>query len=122
LPSSDLSLPSTASSSPPRSRSSSTPNSNSVAPDLFGNQATDVRKYFQQRWKADPNFQDALQYRLQVGQDGRVLTIEGQTTSSRNYLSRTNFLKPGTLIAEGNYTQTQNIFLILKPDGSVEAL
>jgi hypothetical protein len=119
LPSGDLSLPSTASSSPPTSRSSS-PSSNGVAPELFA--TIDVRKYFQQRWKADPNFQDALQYRLQVGQDGRVLAVEGQTTISREYLSRTNFLKPGTLIAEGNYNQTQNIVLLLKPDGSVEAL
>jgi hypothetical protein len=123
LPSSDLSLPSTASIRSPRSKSLSTPNSDSLAPVTVNeDQAIGARKYFQQRWKADPNFQEALQYRLQVGQDGRVLTIEGQTTISREYLSRTNFLKPGTLIAEGSYNQTQNVLLILKADGSVEAL
>jgi serine/threonine protein kinase len=122
LPNSDLSSPSTASNSPRSSRSSSTPNSNRVAPELFASQAIDVEKYFQRRWRADPNGQEALQYKLQVGQDGRVLTIEGQSNSSRDYLSRTNFVKPGTLIAEGNYNQAQKILLVLATNGSVDVL
>jgi serine/threonine protein kinase len=121
LPNSDLSSPSTASNSPRSSRSSSA-SSNGAAPDLFASQTIDVEKYFQRRWRADPNSQEALQYKLQVGQDGRVLTIEGQSNSSRDYLSRTNFVKPGTLIAEGNYNQAQKILLVLATNGSVDVL
>jgi hypothetical protein len=123
LPSGDLSLPSTASSSPPRSRSSSTPNSDSLAPvTITEGQAIGVRKYFQQRWKADPNFNEALQYKLLVGKTGKVISIEGQTETSRTYLDRVGFLRPGNQVASDNYVGEQSVLLILRSDGEVETL
>jgi serine/threonine protein kinase len=85
-------------------------------------QETSVRKYFQQRWKADPNFGEALQYKLLVSKTGSVTSIEGQTETSRMYLDKTSFLRSGMQIASANNVQDQSITLILRPDGEVQTL
>jgi hypothetical protein len=85
-------------------------------------QAIGVRKYFQQRWKADPNFNEALQYKLLVGKTGKVISIEGQTETSRTYLDRVGFLRPGNQVASDNYVREQFVLLILRSDGEVETL
>jgi hypothetical protein len=76
-------------------------------------QETSVRKYFQQPWKADPNFGEALQYKLLVRKTGSVTSIEGQTETSRMYLDKTSFLRPGMQIASANNVQDQSITLTL---------
>jgi hypothetical protein len=103
--------------------SDSTPNLDvpSASSGLESAQAQETKKYFQRRWKADPNFQDSLQYNVRVDRNGKVMSINGQTENSRTYLNRTNFLKPGTKVAGANTTgQEQDVFVILKPDGSVD--
>jgi Domain of unknown function (DUF4335) len=103
--------------------SDSTPNLDvpSASSGLESAQAQETKKYFQRRWKADPNFQDSLQYNVRVDRNGKVMSINGQTENSRTYLNRTNFLKPGTKVAGANATgQEQDVFVILKPDGSVD--
>jgi hypothetical protein len=103
--------------------SDSTPNLGlpSATNGLESAQAQETKQYFQRRWKADPNFQDSLQYNVRVDRNGKVMSINGQTENSRTYLNRTNFLKPGTKVAGANTTgQEQDVFVILKPDGSVD--
>jgi hypothetical protein len=84
-------------------------------------QVDNTRKYFQDRWRADPNFSDSLQYNVRVGKDGKVISVDGQTAASREYLKRTRFISPGTKVAD-SASQDQSTLVILKPDGSVEAL
>jgi serine/threonine protein kinase len=85
-------------------------------------QEVSVRKYFQHRWKADPNFGETLQYQLLVSKTGSVNSIEGQTETSRRYLDKTSFLRPGTQIASANNVQDQSVTVFLRPDGAVETL
>ncbi len=84
-------------------------------------QVDSTRQYFQARWRADPNFTESLQYNVRVGKDGKVLSVDGQTVASRKYLERTRFISPGNQVA-GSGSQDRNTLVILKPDGSVEAL
>lgn len=84
-------------------------------------QVDSTRQYLQTRWRADPNFNDSLQYNLRVGRDGKVVSVDGQTAASRKYLKVTNFIAPGTQVTNSG-SQDQNMTVILKPDGSVEAL
>jgi hypothetical protein len=84
-------------------------------------QVDSTRQYFQSRWRADPNFTESLQYNVRVGKDGKVLSVDGQTVASREYLKRTRFINPGNQVA-GSDSQDRNTLVILKPDGSVEAL
>jgi Domain of unknown function (DUF4335) len=88
-------------------------------------QVNSTRQYFQNRWKADPNpsYTESLQYVVRVGKNGRVTAIQGQTSASREYLNRTGFIKPGTQVAESsNSDKEQSIQVILRPDGSTEAI
>jgi Domain of unknown function (DUF4335) len=84
-------------------------------------QVDSTRQYFQTRWRADPNFTESLQYNVRVGKDGKVVSVDGQTVASREYLKRTRFISPGNQVA-GSGSQDQSTTVILKPDGSVEAI
>jgi Domain of unknown function (DUF4335) len=84
-------------------------------------QVKGVQSFFQQRWKADPNAQESLQYRVKVGQNGRVQSIEGQGNYSQRYLDKTRFLQPGYQIS-GSGKKDQSVFLILRQDGDVQVL
>ncbi len=84
-------------------------------------QAKGLQGYFQGRWRADPNFDESLQYKVNIGRNGRVLSIEGQTEKSRIYLNKTGFLKPGEAVSK-NGQQDQNVWLILNSTGEVQTL
>jgi Domain of unknown function (DUF4335) len=84
-------------------------------------QTRGLQGYFQNRWKADPNFDESLQYRVNVAKNGRVLSIEGQTEKSRIYLNKTGFLKPGEVVSK-SAQQDQKVWLILNPTGDVQTL
>jgi Domain of unknown function (DUF4335) len=84
-------------------------------------QTRGLQGYFQGRWKADPNFDESLQYRVNVAKNGRVLSIEGQTEKSRVYLNKTGFLKPGEVVSPSG-RQDQKVWLILNPTGDVQTL
>jgi hypothetical protein len=84
-------------------------------------QVNAARQYVQSRWKADPGYSESLQYTVTVGKNGRVTAIQGQTSASREYLSRTSFIKPGTPVAESS-NREQSMQVILRPDGSTEVL
>jgi Domain of unknown function (DUF4335) len=84
-------------------------------------QVKGVQSYFQQRWKADPAAQESLQYRIKVGQNGQVQSIEGQGNYSQRYLDKTKFLKPGDQVSTSG-KKDQSVWLILRQDGEVQAL
>jgi hypothetical protein len=84
-------------------------------------QTRGLQGYFQNRWKADPNFDESLQYRVNIAKNGRVLSIEGQTEKSRVYLNKTSFLKPGEVVSKSGQ-QDQKVWLILNPTGDVQTL
>jgi hypothetical protein len=84
-------------------------------------QVQGVQTYFQQRWKADPSAQESLQYRIKVGQNGRVQSIEGQGNYSQIYLDKTRFMKPGDQVSAAG-KKDQSVWLILRQDGDVQAL
>ncbi len=84
-------------------------------------QTRGLQSQFRGRWKGDPNFKESLEYQVNVGKNGRVISVEGRTEYSRVYLSKTGFLKPGDQVSK-NGQQDQKIFLILHPTGEVEAL
>jgi Domain of unknown function (DUF4335) len=104
----------------PPSRSSTldleTPNSPSESVQTRG-----LQNHFQGRWKGDPNFGESLEYQVNVGKNGRVISVEGRTEKSRIYLSKTGFLKPGDLVSKTGQ-QDQKVWLILNPTGEVQTL
>ncbi len=84
-------------------------------------QAKGLQGYFQGRWRADPNFDGSLQYRVNIGRNGKVISLEGADERSRVYLSKTNFLKPGEAVSK-NSQQDQKVWLILNSTGDVQTL
>jgi Domain of unknown function (DUF4335) len=84
-------------------------------------QTRGVQEYFKARWKEDRNFDESLQYRVNVAKNGQVLSVEGQTEKSRVYLNKTSFLKPGVVVTKSGQ-QDQRVWLILHPSGDVQAL
>jgi serine/threonine protein kinase len=84
-------------------------------------QAKGLKGYFQRRWRADPNFYGSLQYKVKVGRNGKVVTIEGVDERSRIYLNKTGFLKPDETVSK-NGQQDQKIRLILSSTGDVQTL
>jgi Domain of unknown function (DUF4335) len=84
-------------------------------------QAKGLQGYFQGRWRADPNFDGSLQYKVNVGRNGKVLSLEGADERSRIYLDKTGFLKPGEAVSK-NSPQDQKVWLILNSTGDVQTL
>jgi hypothetical protein len=84
-------------------------------------QAKGLQGYFQGRWRADPNFDGSLQYKVNVGRNGKVISLEGADERSRIYLNKTGFLKPGEAVSK-NGQQDQKVWLILNSTGDVQTL
>jgi Domain of unknown function (DUF4335) len=84
-------------------------------------QAKGLQGYFQGRWRADPNFDGSLQYKVNVGRNGKVVSLEGVDERSRVYLNKTSFLKPGEAVSK-NAQQDQKVWLILNSTGDVQTL
>jgi serine/threonine protein kinase len=84
-------------------------------------QAKSLQGYFQGRWRADPDFDGSLQYKVKVGRNGKVISLEGADERSRIYLNKTGFLKPGETVSK-NGQQDQKIYLILNSTGEVQTL
>jgi Domain of unknown function (DUF4335) len=84
-------------------------------------QAKGLQGYFQGRWRADPNFDGSLQYKVNVGRNGKVISLEGADERSRVYLNKTGFLKPGEAVSK-NGQQDQKVWLILNSTGDVQTL
>ncbi len=84
-------------------------------------QAKGLQSYFQGFWRADPNFDGSLQYKVNVGRNGKVVSLEGVDERSRIYLNKTGFLKPGEAVSK-NGQQDQKVWLILNSTGDVQTL
>jgi hypothetical protein len=84
-------------------------------------QAKGLQGYFQGRWRADPNFDGSLQYKVNVGRNGKVVSLEGVDERSRIYLNKTGFLKPGEAVSKTSQ-QDQKVWLILNSTGDVQTL
>ncbi len=86
-------------------------------------QATETQTHFQKRWKADPNFSETLQYVIRVDKNGKVVRVTPQGDISKNYLDKTRFLRPGEkLVSPSRTGKDQDVRVLLKPNGEVEAI
>jgi hypothetical protein len=88
-------------------------------------QVTEVRNYFEQRWKPPTDLpQSKLEYTLVINSSGSVDRIVPLTSAAGNYIERTGMPKPGgeqlvsPLTGEGN----AKIRVVLYKDGQVETL
>jgi Domain of unknown function (DUF4335) len=82
-------------------------------------QAKGLQGYFQKIWRADPNFDSSLQYKVNVGRNGKVISLEGIDEKSKIYLNKTNFLKPGAAVSSSGQ-KDQKILLMLHSTGDVQ--
>ncbi len=82
-------------------------------------QAKGLQGYFQKIWRADPKFDSSLQYKVNVGRNGRVISVEGSDENSKTYLNKTNFLKPGAVVSSSGQ-KDQKILLMLHSTGDVQ--
>jgi Domain of unknown function (DUF4335) len=82
-------------------------------------QAKGLQGYFQKIWRADPNFDSSLQYKVNVGRNGKVISLEGIDEKSKVYLNKTNFLKPGVAVSS-NGQKDQKVLLMLHSTGDVQ--
>jgi Domain of unknown function (DUF4335) len=82
-------------------------------------QAKGLQGYFQKIWRADPKFSSSLQYKVNVGRNGRVISLEGIDQESKFYLDKTNFLKPGIAVSASGQ-KDQKIVLVLHSTGDVQ--
>jgi hypothetical protein len=106
---------------PPQTRDNPSDLTAPAATQVESAQTRGVQEYFKARWKEDRNFDESLQYRVNVAKNGQVLSVEGQTEKSRVYLNKTGFLKPGVVVTKSGQ-QDQRVWLILHPSGDVQAL
>jgi hypothetical protein len=108
---------------PPPSTSQGESPKNLEAPIISSDpvQVKGVQEYFQKIWRADPKFDGDLQYRVSVGRNGKVTSLEGLDDQSRFYLSKTNFLKPGEKVSKIGQ-QNQNVLLFLYRTGEVNTI
>jgi Domain of unknown function (DUF4335) len=82
-------------------------------------QAKGLQGYFQKIWRADPKFDSSLQYKVNVGRNGRVISVEGSDENSKTYLNKTSFLKPGAVVSSSGQ-KDQKILLMLHSTGDVQ--
>jgi hypothetical protein len=84
-------------------------------------QAKGLQNHFQGRWRADPNSEGSLQYRVRVGRNGKVISLEGADSRSQTYLDKTGFLKKDEVVSKSGQ-QDQRVWLILNSTGEVQTL
>ncbi len=82
----------------------------------------ETKRYFQGKWKANPNQPNSLQYVVQVNGNGTVRSVEAQGEAANSYLQQTKLIKTGQkLISPGSGSSDQKIRVLLEPDGNVDA-
>jgi Domain of unknown function (DUF4335) len=82
-------------------------------------QVKGLQGYFQKIWRADPNFDSSLRYTVNVGKNGKVISVEGDDEKSKIYLNKTNFLKPGVAVSSSSQ-KNQRVVLMLHSTGDVQ--
>jgi hypothetical protein len=82
-------------------------------------QVKGLQEYFQKIWRADPKFSSSLQYKVNVGRNGKVISLEGIDQESKFYLNKTNFLKPGAAVSSSG-EKDQKVLLMLHSTGDVQ--
>jgi hypothetical protein len=82
-------------------------------------QAKGLQSYFQDRWHSGHNFDGILLYTVNVGKNGRILSLNGIDNRSKAYLDKTVFLKPGEVVSK-NAQRDQKIWLFLTSAGNVQ--
>ena len=83
----------------------------------------ETKRYFQDKWKADPNQSNPLQYVLQVsGKTGIVRSVSPQGEAATTYLQQSKLIKPGQKLVSpaAAGTSDQKIRVLLQPDGNVD--
>jgi Domain of unknown function (DUF4335) len=83
----------------------------------------ETKRYFQDKWKANPNQSNPLQYVLQVsGKTGIVRSISPQGEAATTYLQESKLIKPGQKLVSpaAAGTSDQKIRVLLQPDGNVD--
>jgi hypothetical protein len=84
-----------------------------------------IQEYFQQRWSAKNNNSESLQYILNIGFNGRILSVEGATESSRIYLEKAHFITVGEQIILPRRSARLSefkVWVIFASDGEVHTL
>jgi hypothetical protein len=100
-------------------------NADRVGPDAADNPSLqETKRYFQSKWKAEPNQSNSLQYVLEVnGKSGVVQNVDPQGEAATNYLKQTKMIKPGQkLVSPVAGGGNQKIRVLLQPDGNVDTL
>jgi Domain of unknown function (DUF4335) len=83
----------------------------------------EAKRYFQDKWKADPNQSNPLQYVLQIsGKSGIVRSVAPQGEAATTYLQQSKLIKPGQKLVSpaAAGTSDQKIRVLLQPDGNVD--
>ncbi len=83
----------------------------------------ETKRYFQEKWKADPNQSNPLQYVVQVsGKTGIVRSVAPQGEAATTYLQQSKLIKPGQKLVSpaAAGTSDQKIRVLLQPDGNVD--
>jgi hypothetical protein len=98
-----------------------------------GTVAKNIQKYFQQRWSAQNNNDDSLQYRATIGSNGRILSVESATELSKTYLEKSRLIIVGERVilprrsrsvstGESPKPSTFKIWILFAPNGEVQTL
>lgn len=98
-----------------------------------GTVAKNIQKYFQQRWSAQNNNGNSLQYRATVGSNGRILSVESATELSKTYLEKSRLIIVGERVilprrsrsvstGESPKLSTFKIWILFNPNGEVQTL
>lgn len=105
----------------------STPNPTAYAPQATQNlldtipQVAEVRRYFQERWKAPEGLNQRLEYRLMLDREGAIARIVPLGRAANIYLDRTQMPLMGTpFVSPLETNERATIRLVLNPDGSVK--
>jgi hypothetical protein len=80
--------------------------------------AGQVSTHFKRRWQNDPNFNQDLEYQIDLQTDGRVQQIAGLDNNSRIYLEKTQFLRVGDQLTAAS-DRNHVLWLVLGARGVV---
>jgi hypothetical protein len=95
--------------------------------------ASKIQKYFQRRWSAKNNTPESLQYKVNIGSNGRILSVESVNELSRTYLKKARFINVGERIIRPRRSRSVStgesaklsaftIRVIFAPNGEVQTL
>jgi hypothetical protein len=109
------------------SASDANPAASAPAPNSANNKLSDTipqvaeaRNYLQSRWKPPADFQQTLEYRLNVSPTGSIDTVDPLGQAAAKYIDQTGIPKPGDqFVSPVSNGANAKIRVVFKPDGTV---